>query len=98
MFQGRGGWGPAAAVALTAASLAAAPGAGADEAGPWPGTEGKILVDGPLLIDPATGKATPVPNQSGWDAAWAPDGSRLVSTWSQISSIRPSGSTQITLP
>ncbi|MFF3616200.1 cell wall-binding repeat-containing protein [Streptomyces sp. NPDC002580] len=98
MFKRRGGAALATAVAITAATLATAPGAVADEAGPWPGTEGKILVDGPLLIDPATGKATPVPNQSGWDAAWAPDGSRLVSTWSQISSIRPSGSTQITLP
>jgi hypothetical protein len=86
------------AVLAAAGTLAAVPGAVADDAGPWPGTEGKILVDGPLLIDPATGKATEVPHQAGWYAAWAPDGSRLITTWSQISSIRPSGASKITLP
>ncbi|MCX4989025.1 MULTISPECIES: cell wall-binding repeat-containing protein [unclassified Streptomyces] len=98
MFKRRGGTALATAAAFAAATLATAPGAVADDAGPWPGTEGKILVDGPLLIDPATGKATEVPNQSGWYAAWAPDGSRLVTAASQISSIRPSGSSKITLP
>ncbi|MER5379802.1 cell wall-binding repeat-containing protein [Streptomyces sp. NPDC002688] len=98
MFRRRGGTALAAAAAFAAATLATAPGAVADDAGPWPGTEGKILVDGPLLIDPATGKATEVPDQAGWDAAWAPDGSRLITAWSQISSIRPSGASKITLP
>ncbi|MFI0965255.1 cell wall-binding repeat-containing protein [Streptomyces sp. NPDC021080] len=92
-------------VALTAATalaagtaIALAPGAVADDAGTWPGTEGKILVDGPTLIDPATGKGTDVPGLYGSYAAWAPDGSRLITAASQISSIRPSGTSKITLP
>ncbi|WP_239157785.1 cell wall-binding repeat-containing protein [Streptomyces sp. SID13726] len=89
----------ATAAALAAVgTLATAPGAAADDAGPWPGTEGKILTDGPVLVDPATGKAAAVANVYGDYAAWAPDGSRLISAASQISSIRPSGSSKITLP
>ncbi|MER6122033.1 cell wall-binding repeat-containing protein [Streptomyces sp. NPDC001795] len=89
----------ASAVALAAmGTLAAAPGAAADDAGPWPGTEGKILTDGAVLVDPATGTKTQVPHQGGNYAAWAPDGSRLVTAGGQISSIRPSGASQITLP
>ncbi|MFD4545344.1 cell wall-binding repeat-containing protein [Streptomyces sp. NPDC058466] len=98
MFTRRRAAALATAATFAAATLATAPGAVADDAGPWPGTEGKILVDGPLLVDPATGKATEVPSQAGWYAAWAPDGSRLITTWSQISSIRPSGASKITLP
>ncbi|MFC3577941.1 cell wall-binding repeat-containing protein [Streptomyces yaanensis] len=89
----------ATAAALAAVgTLAVAPGAVADDAGPWPGTEGRILTDGPVLVDPATGTKTQVPHQSGDYAAWAPDGSRLITAWSQISSIRPNGASQITLP
>jgi ell wall binding domain 2 (CWB2)/WD40-like Beta Propeller Repeat len=88
----------AIAVALAAGTLATAPGASAD-AGPWPGTDGKILTDGPTLIDPATGTAGPVPNiGDGAYPAWAPDGSRFVSTWSGIQSIRPSGASKFSLP
>ncbi|MER5912759.1 cell wall-binding repeat-containing protein [Streptomyces sp. NPDC001982] len=87
-----------AAVLAATGTLVTAPGAMADDAGPWPGTEGKILVDGGTLIDPATGKTSTVPGASGWYAAWAPDGSRLVTSWSQITSVRPSGSAPITLP
>ncbi|SNX88769.1 hypothetical protein SAMN06272735_9275 [Streptomyces sp. TLI_55] len=66
----------ATAAALAAVgTLAGAPGAAAD-AGPWPGTEGKILTDGPTLVDPATGTATQVGTHMGNYAAWAPDGSR----------------------
>lgn len=90
----------ATAAALAAVgTLAAAPGAVADDAGPWSGTEGKILTDGPVLVDPATGKAAAVANTYGSYAAWAPDGSRLVSvSGQQIASIRPSGSSKINLP
>ncbi|MGJ5790370.1 cell wall-binding repeat-containing protein [Streptomyces griseorubiginosus] len=89
----------ATATALAAVgALAAAPGATADDAGPWPGTEGRILTDGPVLVDTATGKQTAVPNTAGWYAAWAPDGSRLVTSWSQITSIRPSGGSKFDLP
>ncbi|WP_328504905.1 cell wall-binding repeat-containing protein [Streptomyces sp. NBC_00457] len=99
MFTRRRAAALATAAALAAVgTLATAPGAAADEAGPWPGTEGRILTDGPVLVDPATGRATAVPGTSGDDAAWAPDGSRLVTAWSQISSVRPSGSSKITLP
>ena len=89
----------ATAVALAAVgTLATAPGAVADEAGPWPGVEGRILVDGPMLIDPATGKASQIPNVGGSYGAWAPDGSRLITAASQISSVRPAGNAKITLP
>ncbi|MFF0220651.1 cell wall-binding repeat-containing protein [Streptomyces sp. NPDC004629] len=87
-----------AAVLAAVGALATAPGAAADDAGPWPGTEGKILVDGGTLIDPATGKTAQIPNVGGDHAAWAPDGSRLITSSGQISSFRPSGSTKITLP
>ncbi|UDM01597.1 hypothetical protein [Streptomyces longhuiensis] len=88
----------ATAVALAAGSLATAPAASAD-AGPWPGTEGKILFDGPQLYDPATGAVTQVPNTYDGDwSAWAPDGSRLVSAWQDVQSIRPSGASKVTLP
>ncbi|WP_210573010.1 cell wall-binding repeat-containing protein [Streptomyces sp. GESEQ-4] len=99
MFTRRRAAALATAAALAAVgTLATAPGAAADEAGPWPGTEGRILTDGPVLVDPATGRAATVPGTSGDHAAWAPDGSRLVTAWSQISSVRPSGSSKITLP
>ncbi|MET8205933.1 hypothetical protein ABZT51_07760, partial [Streptomyces sp. NPDC005373] len=88
----------ATAVALAAGSLATAPAASAD-AGPWPGTEGKILFDGPQLYDPATGAVTQVSNTYDGDwSAWAPDGSRLVSAWQDVQSIRPSGASKVTLP
>lgn len=88
----------ATAVALAAGSLATAPVASAD-AGPWPGTEGKILFDGPQLYDPATGAVTQVPNTYDGDwSSWAPDGSRLVSAWQDVQSIRPNGASKVTLP
>ncbi|MEU9150762.1 cell wall-binding repeat-containing protein [Streptomyces sp. NPDC048417] len=87
-----------AAVLAAMGTLATAPGAVADDAGSWPDTEGRILVDGGMLIDPATGRATQIPGVGGDYAAWAPDGSRLVTSAGQISSYRPSGSTKITLP
>ncbi|MER5476805.1 cell wall-binding repeat-containing protein [Streptomyces sp. NPDC002734] len=89
----------ATAAALTAVGiLAGAPGAAANDAGPWPGTEGKILTDGPTLVDPATGTATPVGTHGGYHAAWAPDGSRVVSEWGELASERPDGSSRFTLP
>jgi ell wall binding domain 2 (CWB2)/WD40-like Beta Propeller Repeat len=89
----------AVAVALAAGALATAPSASAD-AGPWPGTDGKVLIDGPKLIDPATGVATQVPNSlSGTDPAWAPDGSRLISSQGdRLQSIRPSGASAFSTP
>ncbi|WP_229840384.1 cell wall-binding repeat-containing protein [Streptomyces brasiliensis] len=87
-----------AAVLAATGTLATAPGAVADDAGSWPGTEGKILVDGGKLIDPATGTVTTLANASGTYSAWAPDGSRFVNSAGQIRSYRPSGSTPITLP
>ncbi|MEV7147478.1 cell wall-binding repeat-containing protein [Streptomyces sp. NPDC051287] len=87
-----------AAVLAATGTLAIAPGAVADDAGSWPGTEGKILVDGGMLIDPATGSTTQIPGVGGDWAAWAPDGSRLVTSAGQVSSYRPSGSTKIALP
>ncbi|MFI7500409.1 cell wall-binding repeat-containing protein [Streptomyces sp. NPDC049687] len=88
----------ATAAALAAVgTLATAPGAAADDAGPWPGTEGRILNDGGLLIDPATGRGSQIPNVGSY-AAWAPDGSRLVSAASQVSSVRVNGTGKITLP
>ena len=89
----------ATAAALAAVgTLASAPGAAADDAGPWPGTEGKILTDGPTLVDPATGTATQVGTHMGNYAAWAPDGSRIVSEWGQLASERPDGSSRFSLP
>ncbi|WP_239015210.1 hypothetical protein [Streptomyces sp. CdTB01] len=89
----------ATAAALAAVgTLASAPGAAADDAGPWPGTEGKILTDGPTLVDPATGTATQVGTHMGDYAAWAPDGSRIVSEWGQLASERPDGSSRFSLP
>ncbi|MET7731067.1 cell wall-binding repeat-containing protein [Streptomyces sp. NPDC005402] len=91
----------ATAAALAAVgTLAAAPGAAADDAGPWPGTEGRILTDGPVLVDPATGNKSQIPNSgSGSDGAWAPDGSRFVTAYGQdLTSIRPSGASKLTLP
>jgi hypothetical protein len=89
----------ATAAALAAVgTLASAPGAVADDAGPWPGTEGKILTDGPTLVDPTTGATTQVGSYMGDYAAWAPDGSRLISEWGQLASIRPSGSSRFLLP
>ncbi|MGC0349281.1 hypothetical protein RKD34_004861 [Streptomyces sp. SAI-218] len=91
----------ATAAALAAVgTLSAAPGAAADDAGPWPGTEGRILTDGPVLVDPVTGAKSQVPNTgSGSDGAWAPDGSRFVTAYGQdITSIRPSGAAKLTLP
>ena len=91
----------ATAAALAAVgTLATAPGAVADDAGSWPGTEGRILTDGPWLVDPATGAATAVPGAgSGEYAAWAPDGSRFaVINGQTITSVRTAGSTKITLP
>ncbi|MET8167023.1 cell wall-binding repeat-containing protein [Streptomyces sp. NPDC005329] len=85
-----------AALAATG-TLAAAPGAVADDAGPWPGTEGKILNDGGLLIDPVTGSTSTIPNVGSY-ATWAPDGSRVVSVSGQISSVLPNGTKKITLP
>ncbi|MFC8514202.1 cell wall-binding repeat-containing protein [Streptomyces sp. NPDC057257] len=88
-----------AAVLAAMGTLASAPGAVADDAGPWPGTEGKILTDGPRLIDPATGTATDPAVGSGQYGAWAPDGSRFATISDQtITSVRASGSTKITLP
>ncbi|MHC3468354.1 cell wall-binding repeat-containing protein [Streptomyces sp. 7R007] len=87
-----------AAVLAATGTLATAPGAAADDAGPWPGTEGKILMDGGLLLDPATGARTVIPGVSGTYAAWAPDGSRLITSSGQISSFRAGGSAKITLP
>ncbi|MGW0870365.1 cell wall-binding repeat-containing protein [Streptomyces sp. NPDC002740] len=88
----------ATVAALAAAgTLAAAPGAVADDAGPWPGTEGKILNDGGLLIDPVTGTTSTIPNVGSY-ATWAPDGSRVVSVSGQISSVLPNGTKKITLP
>ncbi|MFD9436305.1 TolB family protein [Streptomyces sp. NPDC060002] len=88
----------ATVAALAAAgTLAAAPGAVADDAGPWPGTEGRILNDGGLLIDPVTGSTSTIPNVGSY-ATWAPDGSRVVSVSGQISSVLPNGTKKITLP
>ncbi|MET7651246.1 MULTISPECIES: cell wall-binding repeat-containing protein [unclassified Streptomyces] len=89
----------AAALATAAAfaavgALATAPGAAADDAGPWPGTEGAILTDGGVLTNPVTGRVVQVPNVGSY-ATWAPDGSRIVSEWS---SVRPNGSNKIALP
>ncbi|GGR97484.1 hypothetical protein GCM10010269_40420 [Streptomyces humidus] len=84
-------------VLATAGALATAPGAVADDAGPWPGAEGKILNDGGLLVDPVTGKTSSVPNVGSY-ATWAPDGSRLLSVSGQISSVLPNGTKKITLP
>ncbi|WP_437085517.1 cell wall-binding repeat-containing protein [Streptomyces sp. enrichment culture] len=86
------------AVLAAVGTLATAPGAVADDAGPWPGTEGKILTSGGGLIDPATGQVTQIPGVGGTDAAWAPDGSRLITSAGRITSYRASGSTPITLP
>ncbi|GAB7103842.1 hypothetical protein JCM4814A_21560 [Streptomyces phaeofaciens JCM 4814] len=98
MFTRRRAAALATAAALAAVgTLATAPGAAADDAGPWPGTEGRILNDGGLLIDPATSAGTSIPNVDNY-AAWAPDGSRVISSWSQISSVRPNGTGRITLP
>ncbi|MFF4554439.1 cell wall-binding repeat-containing protein [Streptomyces sp. NPDC001422] len=79
-------------------TLASAPSAAADDAGPWPGTEGKILTDGPMLVNPATGIATQVGTYMGYYAAWAPDGSRIVSEAGQLASERPDGSSRFSLP
>ncbi|MEU9381341.1 cell wall-binding repeat-containing protein [Streptomyces sp. NPDC048279] len=89
-----------AAVLAATGTLALAPGAVADDAGPWPETEGRILTDGPRLIDPATGTATAVSSvASGLYGAWAPDGSRFVTgSYQTISSVRTSGATKLTLP
>ncbi|MFD8813143.1 cell wall-binding repeat-containing protein, partial [Streptomyces sp. NPDC059627] len=89
-----------AAVLAATGGLAIAPAAVADDAGPWPGTEGRILMDGPRLVDPATGAVTAVPSvSSGLYGAWAPDGSRFVtSSYRTISSVRVSGATKLTLP
>ncbi|WP_406007240.1 cell wall-binding repeat-containing protein [Streptomyces sp. NBC_00637] len=88
----------ATVAALAAAgTLAAVPGAVADDAGPWPGTEGKILNDGGLLVDPVTGTTTTIPNVGSY-ATWAPDGSRVLSVSGQISSVLPNGTKRITLP
>lgn len=88
----------ATVAALAAAgTLAAVPGAVADDAGPWPGTEGKILNDGGLLVDPVTGQTSTIPNVGSY-ATWAPDGSRVVSVSGQISSVLPNGTKKITLP
>ncbi|MFJ4485868.1 cell wall-binding repeat-containing protein [Streptomyces longwoodensis] len=98
MFTRRHAAALATAVALAAAgTLAAAPGAAADDAGPWPGTEGKILNDGGLVIDPVTGKTSTIPNVGSY-ATWAPDGSRVLSVSGQISSVLPNGTKKITLP
>ncbi|MEU5280560.1 cell wall-binding repeat-containing protein [Streptomyces asoensis] len=98
MFTRRRAAALATAVALAAAgTLAAAPGAVADDAGPWPGTEGKILNDGGLVIDPVTGKTSTIPNVGSY-ATWAPDGSRVLSVSGQISSVLPNGTKKITLP
>ncbi|MDR6975476.1 hypothetical protein J2X68_002160 [Streptomyces sp. 3330] len=88
----------ATVAALAAAgTLAAVPGAAADDAGPWPGTEGKILNDGGLLVDPVTGQTATIPNVGSY-ATWAPDGSRVLSVSGQISSVLPNGTKKITLP
>ncbi|MFI1371547.1 cell wall-binding repeat-containing protein [Streptomyces longwoodensis] len=98
MFTRRRAAALATAVALAAAgTLAAAPGAVADDAGPWPGAEGKILNDGGLVIDPVTGKTSTIPNVGNY-ATWAPDGSRVLSVSGQISSVLPNGTKKITLP
>ncbi|MFF9162805.1 cell wall-binding repeat-containing protein [Streptomyces longwoodensis] len=98
MFTRRRAAALATAVALAAAgTLAAAPGAAADDAGPWPGTEGKILNDGGLVIDPVTGGTSTIPNVGSY-ATWAPDGSRVLSVSGQISSVLPNGTKKITLP
>ncbi|MFC4503112.1 MULTISPECIES: cell wall-binding repeat-containing protein [Streptomyces] len=92
-----------AAALATVAALAAtgvlsgASGATADDAGPWPGTEGRVLNDGGTLVNPATGTLTQVPNVGSY-AAWAPDGSRLISSAGQISSVRGNGTGKVTLP
>jgi len=90
----------ASAVALAAVgTVVAAPSALADGAGSWPGTEGKLLTDGPVLVDPVTGAQTKVGSGAGAYAAWAPDGSRLVSVvGGRIASVRPDGSGQFLLP
>ncbi|MHC5903372.1 hypothetical protein ACVNF4_05585 [Streptomyces sp. S6] len=90
----------ASAVALAAVgTVVAAPSALADGAGSWPGTEGKLLTDGPVLVDPVTGAQTKVGAGSGAYAAWAPDGSRIVSVvGGRIASVRPDGSGQFLLP
>ncbi|WP_329412770.1 cell wall-binding repeat-containing protein [Streptomyces sp. NBC_00704] len=83
-----------AAVLAAMGSLATAPGAAADDAGPWPGTEGAVLTDGGTLTNPTTGTVLHVPNV-GAHATWAPDGSRIVSAWR---SVRPDGSDKLALP
>ncbi|SER57459.1 WD40-like Beta Propeller Repeat [Streptomyces sp. yr375] len=85
------------AVLAAAGTLAAAPGAVADDAGPWPGTEGRILSDGGALVDPATGTVGRIPNVGSY-ATWAPDGSRLASVSGQISTVLPNGTKKIVLP
>ncbi|MEU9264238.1 cell wall-binding repeat-containing protein [Streptomyces sp. NPDC048251] len=98
MFTRRRAAALATVAALAAAgTLAAVPGAVADDAGPWPGTEGKILNDGGLLVDPATGQTSTIPNVGSY-ATWAPDGSRVLSVSGQISSVLPNGTKKITLP
>ncbi len=100
LFTRRGAAVLASAVTLAAVgSLALAPGALADGAGSWPGTEGKLLTDGPVLVDPATGAQTKVGSGTGTYATWAPDGSRIVSVvGGRIASVRPDGSGQFLLP
>ncbi|WP_327317294.1 cell wall-binding repeat-containing protein [Streptomyces sp. NBC_01235] len=84
-------------VLAAAGTLVTASGAVADDAGPWPGTEGRILSDGGGVIDATTGTAGRIPNVGSY-ATWAPDGSRLVSVSGQISSVLPNGTKKITLP
>jgi hypothetical protein len=86
-----------AAALATVGTLATAPGAAADDAGPWPGTEGRILTDGGALIDPATGQVSRISNVGSY-ATWAPDGSRLVSSGGQISSVLSNGTKKFLLP
>src|SRR5690348_1457522 len=81
----------ATAVVLAAAgTLATASGALADDAGPWPGTEGRILSDGGGVIDAATGTTGRIPTVGSY-ATWAPDGSRVLSVSGQIYSVLANG-------
>ncbi|MFI7297934.1 cell wall-binding repeat-containing protein [Streptomyces sp. NPDC050121] len=88
----------ATAVVLAAAgTLATASGALADDAGPWPGTEGRILSDGGGVIDAATGTTGRIPTVGSY-ATWAPDGSRVLSVSGQIYSVLPNGTKRFALP
>ncbi|MFJ3224127.1 cell wall-binding repeat-containing protein [Streptomyces sp. NPDC086783] len=51
-----------------------------------------------MLVNPVTGAVTQVGTYRGYYAAWAPDGSRIISEAGQLASQRPDGSSRFSLP